>query len=96
MISCLAGLVQGIIELQGIGIFNASLDFKSLIKSRKREGYKVGAFDWVFKVRKCPDDINDRFLKKTRQIVEFWLLSGSKHDEGLLNFIFRSYPIICP
>ena len=74
-ISC---LVNGILELQRLGIFHADLEFRNTIQLEEggRKVYKIIDFDWAFKVKRGEEEEEHLSLfEHTKKIIRFWLNS---------------------
>ena len=70
-------LVNGILELQRLGIFHADLEFRNTIQLEEggRKVYKIIDFDWAFKVRGGKEEKHQSLFEHTKKIIRFWLNS---------------------
>ena len=92
MLKWISCLMNGIIELQRLGIVHADLEFRNTIQLEEggRTIYKIIDFDWAFKVRKLKEEEKHLSLfEHTKKIIRFWLISEENLKIKLFRYMFR-------
>ena len=89
-------VVNGVNELQALGIFHADLCFRNVLSFRKEEHrvYKIIDFDYCFKVRQTDND--EKLFCLTRNIFRILVEQDHAYTHSIFYHLFRNIYLIQP